>query len=133
MKKVYKEFCFRESNGIISSGETCSLPAVTEEDNGNFLQVVEGAWDIVPGSIVLGTSGTVTLTVASWTDGVCTLTVDEMGENDAIFFTPSTKADKTALEDADVFIGTAGQTVTLEANTTPTADITLDYFITRGA
>ena len=82
---------------------------------------------------IYGTSGTVTLTAANWSDGAYTLTVDDLGENDAIFFTPATKADKTALEDASVFIGAEGQTVTLEADTTPTADITLDYFIVRGA
>lgn len=77
-----------------------------------------------------GTSGTVTLTAANWTDGTYTLTVEDMGENDAIHFSPSTKEDKTAL--ADVFVSADGQTVTFTADKTPTADITLNYFIARG-
>lgn len=108
------------------------IPPITAEDIGKVLTANEdGAakWKEPTG----GVEGTVTLTASSWTGRVYTLTVEKLGEEDAIFFTPSTRGDKTALEEADIFISSNNSVVTFEAVTTPTADIALKYFITRGA
>ncbi len=81
---------------------------------------------------IFGVSGAVTLTANQWSGGEYDLTVASLGANDAIFFSPVASADKTALENANVFIAVSGTTVTFTASTTPASDIHLNYFIARG-
>ena len=80
-----------------------------------------------------GISGTVTLTVGDWSDTAAIKTFEDLGENDLIQFFPSTRADKLAASDADIFIEASGQDVTFSATSTPTDSITYRYFITKGA
>lgn len=79
-----------------------------------------------------GKSGSVTVQVASWTGNVCTFTLADMGNNDAVFFTPSDAASKTALENADVLVTCAGNVVTFTARRAPDTVVNLEYFISRG-
>lgn len=81
---------------------------------------------------IYGVSGTTSLVAANWANGVYTLTVASLGAYDAIFFSPITSADKTAIEDADIIVSTNGTTVTFTAASTPTADVGLNYFVARG-
>lgn len=81
---------------------------------------------------IYGTSGAVTLLVANWVVDTYTLTVADLGANDAIFFTPTTATDKSNIESASFFISASGTTVTITAVTPPIVDIGLDYFISRG-
>ena len=83
---------------------------------------------------IKGVSGTVTLLAASWSGTTYTLTVAGLGNNDAIFFTPSTTTDKETMDESKIFISpsTSGTTVTITAETAPSTDISLDYFISRG-
>jgi len=81
----------------------------------------------------LGANGTATLAAASWSNNTYTLTVSALGANDAIFITPATAADKALMEAADIFITAGTGSVTFTATTTPTSDIAIKYFISRGA
>lgn len=81
---------------------------------------------------IFGVSGTATLSASGWSGGAYTLTVASLGVNDAIFFSPATYADKTAMESANIFVSVNGTTVTFTAGTTPAANISLNYFIARG-
>jgi hypothetical protein len=81
---------------------------------------------------IYGVSGTTSLVAANWANGVYTLTVASLGAYDAIFFSPITSADKTAMEDADIIVSTNGTTVTFTAASTPTTDVGLNYFVARG-
>lgn len=83
---------------------------------------------------IKGASGTVTLLAANWTGTTYSLTVAGLGDNDAIFFTGNSAADKTLIEEAGLFIdpNTVSGVVTITATTTPVSDIVMSYFITRG-
>ena len=87
---------------------------------------------LVPASKAFGVSGTLTIAKANWSSKTYTATIADMGANDGIFFTPSTATDKANMEDANIFISTSGNTVTFTAETTPTTEINLKYFIARG-
>ena len=83
-------------------------------------------------SDMTGVSGQTVLDVSLWVDNLYNINVTQLGNYDAIFFTPSTLADKTALESANIIISTNGSIVTFAAETSPTVDISLEYFISRG-
>lgn len=82
---------------------------------------------------IYGTSGTVTLKLSSWSDTTYTLTVADLGDNDAIFFKPVTMNDKSIFDAANPHVTASGTTITFTVGTVPTASIDLEYFITRGA
>jgi len=81
---------------------------------------------------VKGSSSTVTLLSSSWLSSVYSLSVSNFGENDCIEFGPASRSDKTALEEANIVITTSGNFVLFDAENTPSTDINLIYFITRG-
>lgn len=83
---------------------------------------------------IKGTSGTVTLLAANWVGTTYSLTVAGLGDNDAIFFTGNSSADKALIEEAELFIdpNTVSGVVTITATTAPVSDIVMSYFITRG-
>ena len=83
-------------------------------------------------SAMAGASGTVTLLSSSWLSSVYSLSVSNFGENDCIEFGPATRSDKTALEEANIVITTSNNSVLFDAENTPSTDINLIYFITRG-
>lgn len=80
----------------------------------------------------LGISGSSTLLASGWSNNAYTLTISTLGTNDAIFFSPSTLADKTNMESSNIITSTSGSTVTFSAISTPMVDIVLNYFITKG-
>ena len=81
---------------------------------------------------IYGVSGQVVLDAAFWSQGVYPVTVDALGINDAIFFTPLARADKEALEEADIIISVNEALVSFTAQVTPVITITLEYFVSRG-
>lgn len=81
---------------------------------------------------VFGISGTVSLSASGWASKVYSLTVNNLGDNDAVFFSPISIDDKKNLESAEIIITASGKIVTFTASTTPTANIGLNYFIARG-
>lgn len=81
---------------------------------------------------IKGVSGTVTLTASAWNNNSYTLNVSSLGANDAIFFSPTNATGKAALENANIVISVNGTTVTFTANSAPSVDISLNYFIVRG-
>ena len=83
---------------------------------------------------IKGAGGTATIYAAQWSSNTYTLSINDLGDNDAIFICPSTAADKLLMEDAEIFVNpvTNGHNVTITAETTPSSDISINYFITRG-
>ena len=81
---------------------------------------------------IYGVSGNVTLAASSWNDLVYTLTVNDLGDTDAIFFSPADAASKKSMEEASCFVAASGSVVTFTATIAPTEDIILNYFISRG-
>lgn len=84
-------------------------------------------------SAVRGLSGTATLLANDWVNNEQSLVLSELGDDDAVFFYPSSSTDKELLESANVFVSASYSTVTFSAETTPSSDISLYYFIARGA
>ena len=82
--------------------------------------------------IVIGSGGQTVLEASQWVDNVYNINITQLGNYDAIFLTPSALADKTALESANIIISTNGSTVIFTAEISPTVDISLEYFISRG-
>lgn len=83
-------------------------------------------------SNLYGESGSITIAVSSWESSQYKISMTALGDNDAIFLSPSTKADQTALNEAEVFTTTDKSIITFTATKTPTVNITLNYFIARG-
>lgn len=112
---------------ISMSSDTLFSNYVSEQDSN--LQKI----DQFAGSIK-GASGTVTLLAANWVGTTYSLTVAGLGDDDAIFFTGNSSADKALIEEAALFIdpNTVSGVVTITATTTPVSDIVMSYFITRG-
>lgn len=81
-----------------------------------------------------GTEGTVTLLAANWSNNTYTLTMSGLGNNDKVDFGPSTAADQTNMSSAGLFVNPnpVNGVVTFTCSTTPAADISLAYYITRG-
>lgn len=79
-----------------------------------------------------GVSGTDTLLASAWVNGVQTKIYADLGANDLIEFTPATVADNELAVSAQIFTTASGTTVTFTAANTPTQDISILYFITRG-
>ena len=81
-----------------------------------------------------GESGTITIKSTDWSGYTFTTTILDLGENDAIFFTPLTKDDKNNIEDVDIFISSEGNQVTFICEYPPrdSIDIKFKYFIVRG-
>ncbi len=83
---------------------------------------------------IYGVSGVATLTASSWNAETLQykLTVDALGNADAIFFSPADTASKEKMENANCFVQCEGKTVTFTAIEVPTENIALNYFISRG-
>ena len=83
---------------------------------------------------IYGVSGVATLTASSWNAETLQykLTVDALGNADAIFFSPADTASKEKMENANCFVQCEGKIVTFTATEVPTENIALNYFISRG-
>ena len=80
------------------------------------------------------TEGTVTFLAASWSNNTYTLTLSGLRSTDKVDFGPSTAADQTNASNAGLFVdpNPVSGVVTFTCSNTPTADISLAYYITRG-
>jgi hypothetical protein len=121
----------------LSSYKADTELAKREADGAVEVDALVYASEVIPAdekiAAAKGVSGTLTITTSDWVSNSYTATVEELGENDAIFFTPATREDKTAIEEASVFISTVGNKVTFSCEDAPTAAINFKYFICRGA
>jgi hypothetical protein len=81
---------------------------------------------------IYGQSGTFTLTASGWSGNDYTIAVEELGENDALLVSGATASDQTKMGTANLFATASAGSVTFTAETKPTEDITLNYFIARG-
>ncbi len=81
---------------------------------------------------IYGQSGTFTLNASDWDGNNYTVAVDELGETDALLVSGATAADQKKMGEANLFATASVGSVTFTAETKPTENITLNYFITRG-
>ncbi len=115
---------------------TVVVEKAKRDENGNV--IVEYYATKTEVESVKGVSGQITLTINELGYSQETqmrqyeTTIEGFEENDAIFFTPMTRADKTIIENGDLFIGTDGNKVIFEASQTLTKSFTLNYFIVKG-
>ena len=80
-----------------------------------------------------GVKGEITITTSQWSSqGTCSIDFQDLRGRDAVIFTPVTTDDKTAIEDANLFISANGSIVTFRCDVTPIIDVKLEYFIFRG-
>lgn len=116
------------------SANTTSLETLEETVGDNADAVNDLQEDIATvKNEVLGVSGTLTIKASDWSNKTYTVTLGQLGTNDAVFFTPTTASDKDAIDTAGgAYTTTSGSEVTFTVATVPTADISLDYFIARG-
>ena len=128
-----------DNNGnIVDSGTKVSdlepaLPITPSDPEIKYLNGNKQWTPIVIGSGgYYGVSGQTVLEASQWVDNVYNINITQLGNYDAIFLTPSALADKTALESANIIISTNGSTVIFTAEISPTVDISLEYFISRG-
>ena len=104
-----------------------SIDGNNADDRKSNMQII----DDFAGAIY-GVSGVVTLESSKWTDSVYTLTLVDLGDHDAVFFSPVGLGDKTALEKTNSVVSANGNTVIFAAEIQPSKDISLNYFISRG-
>ena len=137
-KAMLKSSCFfKESKSSNSYSITALLVCYCLHDSYNQPQFyIVGMNNLLLDDIVnssIGASGTATLDDAAWSNGSYTLTVGTLGANDAIFITPATAADRALMQAAEIFVTASTGSVTFTATTTPSSDIGIKYFISRGA
>lgn len=85
---------------------------------------------------ILGISGEIVLEELQWQgEKLTALRISELGDNDMISFYPKSLYDRRVMSEAELFIrpDASEGVVTFSAETPPTDDICLCYFITRGA
>lgn len=97
------------------------------EENPSNMQII----DEFAGRIY-GQSGTFTLNAADWSGNDYTVAVEELGADDALLVSGATAADQTRMGEANLFATASAGSVTFTAETKPTEDIMLNYFIARG-
>lgn len=79
-----------------------------------------------------GVSGQITIETTDWSSNIATKIFADFGAYDLITFYPATVSDKENASASDIFVSASSPAVIFTATTTPTADITFNYFITRG-
>lgn len=84
------------------------------------------------GSITLSTTGWISDSSLGTNAGYQTVTLSNLKDSDAIFFSPLNFVDKSLLEAANIVVSSSGSTVTFKAQTIPQSTIQLNYFIARG-
>ncbi len=81
---------------------------------------------------IYGVSGSFSIAPTAWSNKSHTVAVAELGENDAIFISPATEADRDLLNKAQIFASCSKGAVAFSVKEVPTAAINLKFFITRG-
>ena len=118
---------FRQwSRGINAQGDG------SQENPNSDMQKIDAEFGRIYGEL-----GEIVLEVSKWTesDNVYTyvITMLSLGNNDAIFFSPSTRNSKAVMDLINCFVSSNGQIIVFEADDFPAEDITLNYRIVRGA
>lgn len=98
------------------------------DSNGNLTDSGKKASDFA----TPGVSGQITIETTDWSSNVATKTFADFGAYDLITFYPATATDKESASAFDIFVSASSPAVIFTATTTPTDDITFNYFITRG-
>jgi hypothetical protein len=82
-----------------------------------------------------GASGSVVINGAAWSGAIASVKINGIGAHDMIIFSPATEADRALLNKYSIFIDpvVTDGIVKLTAKSVPAEDITLVYFIGRGA
>ena len=83
---------------------------------------------------VFGLAGEIEIKTSGWKNNSYSATIPTLRDEDAVMITPATEADKVALEEAGLYVipEVSGGVVNMTVDTTPTVNIDLLYFITRG-
>ena len=81
---------------------------------------------------IYGVNGSTVLEASKWNASSYTLRVSELGDRDAILFSPASASDKEALEVANVVASASAGVVVFTAKYLPELDIRVNYFIMRG-
>jgi len=81
----------------------------------------------------LGKGGSVVLYADAWENSTQTIEINGLRENDAVLFTPLTVQDKANMDSSNLFTSSNGSLVTFVASSAPTTDISMKYFVVRGA
>lgn len=81
-----------------------------------------------------GIQGRISISLLQWEGLLARVTVPDVGEYDAVIFTPATAADKNAMNLAGVFIDPqiSNGVVQITATAMPSRPLNLVYFIIRG-
>ena len=104
-----------------------SVDGVGAEASSSNMQII----DRFAGHIY-GQSGMFTLNASDWDGNNYTVAVNELGETDALLVSGATAVDQKKMGEANLFATAIAGSVTFTAETKPTGNITLNYFITRG-
>lgn len=83
---------------------------------------------------IYGKSGTLILVTSSWDldNKKYECTIEDFGDKDALFLTPTTSADKVLLQQTEIFVEQDGDKIVFTAVEVPTQNISMNYFISRG-
>lgn len=80
----------------------------------------------------IGRSGTFTLLSSNWANSTQTISIPTLGANDLLNIVGASVADQDKLDAAQLFGASVAGSVTFTAKNTPTSNIAVKYFITRG-
>ena len=85
--------------------------------------------------LLYGASGSVVIKSTAWSGAIASVKINGIGAHDMIIFSPATEADRALLNKYSIFIDpvVTDGIVKLTAKSVPAEDITLAYFIGRGA
>ena len=91
----------------------------------------EYSWSLFVGG-ANGRNGALTLNASGWNGNEYTVAVDDLGESDALLISGATASDQKKMNAAGFFATAGSGSVTFTAETKPTENIALNYFIVRG-
>ena len=97
------------------------------QDKSNMQIIDEFAGDVV------GKNGTFTLLANSWVSSSQSVNITGLKSTDLLTIAGATSADQDLLNAAQLFGTTSNGSATFTAKNTPSSNIAVKYFITRGA
>lgn len=81
---------------------------------------------------IYGVSGSFSIAPSAWANKSHTVSVEELGEHDAIFVSPVTVTDRDLMDKAQLFASSSKGKVDFSVKTVPGTTLNLKFFITRG-
>lgn len=115
----------------VTADDSVNFKAWCETVNGESANSNMQKIDAFAGHIY-GVSGTFTISTNSWNNGTVNVSVEDLGENDALLINGATANDQDKIGTAGLFATATTNSVTFQAKTVPNESITLNYFIVRG-